>query len=444
MDPIKENTPSREHSIEPVTTHTRNKIVLRANRSTVHRPRGGGGSSTRTYNKRASKKNKLIKASKTRNKNNKEIISTSKEVNESRITPVEEPPREELPYDKFYPDLKLDEKLVVVYVSSKDFEDREEKEIKEETKIMKEESDEIVTKDENNLMQENGDVSEHQSTVENNIISASTTEQIQLEETKATTVLLNNNHQENNIQEMLSSINSITSIKDSESSLDSFASLPKNFEEETFTPKYFENTSSPKDLNEEMGEETSSSKISSPKLLLEKSFNKDEKEDHDDDDTASFKASSHDDMDEETIDEDEQEEMQIDLESNVVKLPDINGNVTINDSVDKEMDWTPSSPILSAENTEVIENGLKKDDVIVECSSTSIITTEEDNTPIVQPPPFKVLPVPMFKRINFTKEEPDEPFVRPEGHYIRHVGTSMQVKNISIFYVYTKKKNTKN
>ncbi|PKC09890.1 hypothetical protein RhiirA5_356172, partial [Rhizophagus irregularis] len=135
MNQLEETTPPLEHSTEPVTTHTRSKIVLRANRSTA-KPRnsnGGSGSSTRTYNKRDSKKNKLIK---TRNKNNKEIINTSKEVNESRIIPVEEPPREELPYDKFFPDLKLDEKLVVVYISSKDIaEDQEEKEIKEESKI---------------------------------------------------------------------------------------------------------------------------------------------------------------------------------------------------------------------------------------------------------------------------------------------------------------------
>ncbi|RIA79372.1 hypothetical protein C1645_840853 [Glomus cerebriforme] len=412
MDPIKESTSSREHSIEPVITHTRNKIVLRANRSTAHKPRNassGGGGSTRTYNKRASKKNKLIKTSKTRNKNNKEIINTSKEVNESRIIPVEEPPREELPYDKFYPDLKLDEKLVVVYVSSKDLdEDQEEKEIME-TMIMKEDSGEIAAKDENNVVQtqENGAVSEHQPIIENNItISNSTTEQIQFEETEQTSIFLNNHHQE---QEMLSSISNAPSIRGSESSLDSFASLSKNFEEETFTPKDFADIS--------MGEESSSSKISSPKLFTENSsFNRDEKEDQDDDDdTASFKASSHEDMDEETIDDDEQEEMQINLRNNIVKLPDTNGDVTVNDSVDREMDWT-----LTAENAKMIENGMKNEDIVIaECSS--IITTVEDNTPIVQPPPVKKLPVPTFKRINFIKEDPDEPFIRPEGHYIRHV-----------------------
>jgi hypothetical protein len=441
MNPLKETTPSREHSTEPVTTHTRNKIVLRANRSTTHKPRNsnnGSGSSTRTYNKRDSKKNKLIKTSKTRDKNNREIINTSKEINESRIIPVEEPPREELPYDKFYPDLKLDEKLVVVYISSKDLaEDQEEKEIKEESTIIEEVNVEITSKAENVLVQtqENSDVIEYNPIFENNIPIPPTPkddEKIQLEEAEQTNVFLDNHQQE---QEMLSSISIDLSIKSSESSIDSFTLLTKNFEEETF--KDIEDISSPKDLIEELIEETSSSKTSPPELLTEKpSFIKDdyeeedeeeeveeveeeeeeeEEEDDDDDDTESFKISSHEDIDEETIDEDEQEETPMDL-----KLPDTNGDVTVDNSVVKEMDWTHTSAILSDE----IENGVKKEDIVfAECPSTDIITTVEDNTPTVQSPPVKKLPVPSFKRINFIKEEPDEPFIRPEGHYIRHVGT---------------------
>ncbi|CAI2164309.1 16350_t:CDS:10 [Funneliformis geosporum] len=424
MNPIKENTASREHSIEPVTTHTRNKIVLRANRSTTHKPRsssGGGGGSNRTYNKRASKKNKLIKTSKTRNKN-KEIISTSKEVNESRIIPVEEPPREELPYDRFFPDLKLDEKLVVVYVSSKDLIGDQEEEKEVETTIKKEEHDEIAARNEKSAVQtqEYGDVSDQSIVIENNMtISASTTEQAKIEEIKTTIVLSNNNHQENYIQEVLSNTHS---IKGSGCSQDSFASLSKNFEE-TSTPKDSEEILSSKDLNEEMSEETPSPKISSPKLSIEKPFRKSTKDDHDDD-TASFKASSHDDMDEETIDEDEQEEMQIELE-NSMKLPSINYDITVeNKSLDKEMDWIFTNPIVAADDHNLVENGVKKDQVIVEGPSTAIITTMEDNMPIAQPPPVKKLPVPSFKRINFTKEEPNEAFVRPEGHYIRHVELS--------------------
>ncbi|CAG8571346.1 3903_t:CDS:10 [Funneliformis caledonium] len=428
MNPIKENTASPEHSIEPVTTHTRNKIVLRANRSTTHKPRnssGGGGGSNRTYNKRSSKKNKLIKTSKTRNKN-KEIISTSKEVNESRIIPVEEPPREELPYDRFFPDLKIDEKLVVVYVSSKDLVgDRvEEKEV--ETTITKEENGEIAARNVKSAVQtqEYDDVNDHSIAIENNMtISTSTTEQAQIEEIRTTIVLLNNNHQEDKIQEVLPPTSNIHSIKGSGCSQDSFASLPKNFEE-TSTPKDSEEISSSKDLNEEMSEETPSPKISSRKSSIEKTFRKDAKDDHDDD-TASFKASSHDDMDEETIDEDEQDEMQIELENSMMKLPSINYDVTVeNKSLDKEMDWIFTNPIVAADDHNVVENGVKKDQVIVEGPSTAIITTVEDNMPIAQPPPVKKLPVPSFKRINFTKEEPDETFVRPEGHYIRHVELS--------------------
>ncbi|CAG8469000.1 7838_t:CDS:10 [Acaulospora morrowiae] len=115
MDSSNDVNATRESSSEPADPSSRNKSKTRNIKSS----RNNG---LRGLNKRT-QKNKGIKstdkANKARNKNKGKDLA--REIKESE--PVvqyqpEPPPREELPYTKFFPDLDLDEQLVVIHVMS--------------------------------------------------------------------------------------------------------------------------------------------------------------------------------------------------------------------------------------------------------------------------------------------------------------------------------------